>query len=571
MKLFLSSLCLFLFLCLVQMPTVFGQGISIPLNRLEYHNIDRLEILSGYLDTWVHSSAKPYNSFHTVLYAETADDMEVRFRVTDRQNQYYIYRNNNEWTEWGLIESKKPLWKSLYKHKTDFLRLEEKGKLIVRANPLLHMELGQAFGDKGIQFINRRGGEIRGVIGGKVGFYTQFTENQRSFPDYYYEKLVNDSAVPGEGRYALFHSGVGFDQELFSRNGTDYFNAAGHIAFQAMDEIGVELGHGKHFLGNGVRSLFLSDYSANHFYLKFRTNVWKLNYQNLFLELTGQHDYKDFDGLRPKKYAAIHHLSLNVSKKVNIGFFESVVFGRENGFELNYLNPIIFYRAVEFTLGSPDNIMLGMDYKINLLSRLSIYGQFLLDEYSFSKLLSNEGWWGNKFGVQLGLKYLNLFDVNTLDVQAELNLVRPFTYSHDSDIANYSHYNQALAHPLGSNFIEGLGVIRYQPRKDIFLKLNMMYSVQGMNVDTINYGSDILVNSSYIAGSQRTGHSFLQGNQNSIFLTDFTLSWMWKHNLFFDLNFLYRRAKDDLSDTVNNTQMLSLGMRLNLGRKELIF
>ncbi len=367
----------------------------------------------------------------------------------------------------------------------------------------------------------------------------------------------------------LFASGVGDD--LFSRNGVDYFSARGYIDFQIIDEIGIQWGHDRNFIGNGMRSLFLSDHSAPYFFLKLNTKVWKLHYQNLFMEMTGRHDYLDFDGLRPKKYASIHHLSINVHKKLNLGFFESVVYGRDTGFELNYLNPLIFYRAVEHTLGSPDNVMIGLDWKYLFVKKWSFYGQILLDEYSFSKLFSGTGWFGNKFGIQAGIKGIDLFTIPNLDIQGEFNLIRPFTYSHDTDIPNYSHYNQPLAHPLGANFMEFLGVLRYQPRPDVFLKANVLYAVQGLNVDTINYGADIFVNTSFIAGNQREGHFFLQGNQQTTFLADFTLSWMWKHNVFFDLYARHRRTKSDLAPTWQASSMVSLGMRVNLMRRELLF
>jgi hypothetical protein len=120
---------------------------------------------------------------------------------------------------------------------------------------------------------------------------------------------------------------------------------------------------------------------------------------------------------------AMHHLSINVTKNVNIGVFESVMFRRENTFELQYLNPIIFYRSIEQALGSPDNAFIGFDFKVNIPKHVQIYSQFLLDEFNFKKEFSTPGkskiyslfhprkWWGNKFAAQLGIKYIDAFDV----------------------------------------------------------------------------------------------------------------------------------------------------------------
>jgi hypothetical protein len=69
----------------------------------------------------------------------------------------------------------------------------------------------------------------------------------------------------------------------------------------------------------------------------------------------------------------MHHLSMNVTRWLNIGLFEGVVFGRTNRFDFQYLNPIIFYRHIEGTLGSPDNAVAGLDFKANVAKRFQFY------------------------------------------------------------------------------------------------------------------------------------------------------------------------------------------------------
>ena len=55
---------------------------------------------------------------------------------------------------------------------------------------------------------------------------------------------------------------------------------------------------------------------------------------------------------------------------------------------------------------------------------------------------------------KLGGKYFDAFTVKNLDLQGEMNMVRPYTYTHYDSTANYTHYNQPLAHPLGAGFAE---------------------------------------------------------------------------------------------------------------------
>ena len=165
----------------------------------------------------------------------------------------------------------------------------------------------------------------------------------------------------------------------------------------------------------------------------------------------------------------MHHLSMNVTKWLNLGVFESVIFGRKNHFDFQYLNPIIFLRHIEGAIGSQDNALVGGDFKANIAHHFQVYGQLLIDEFVISKLKENKGWWGNKFGTQIGVKYIDVLGVPNLDVQLEANRVRPYTYSHNDSISNYTHYNQPLAHPLGANFEEFVGILKYQPAPKVYL------------------------------------------------------------------------------------------------------
>src|SRR6185369_5123142 len=116
------------------------------------------------------------------------------------------------------------------------------------------------------------------------------------------------------------------------------------------------------------------------------------------------------DRLLKKKYAAMHHLDVNIGKSLNIGLFEAIIFGRENHFEFGYLNPIIFYRSLEQQNGSYDNAVAGLDFKANVAKKFQFYGQFILDEFNLEETKKGDGWWGNKYGFQLGAKYIDAFN-----------------------------------------------------------------------------------------------------------------------------------------------------------------
>ncbi len=112
---------------------------------------------------------------------------------------------------------------------------------------------------------------------------------------------------------------------MYKNTGWDYSDARGGVTFNAAKYIDFQFCHDKNFIGNGYRSLFLSDFGNNYLFLKINTKIWKLNYQNIFIELNPQFptEVRGQDLLLDKKYAAIHHLSFNATKWLNLGLFEA--------------------------------------------------------------------------------------------------------------------------------------------------------------------------------------------------------------------------------------------------------
>jgi hypothetical protein len=298
------------------------------------------------------------------------------------------------------------------------------------------------------------------------------------------------------------------------------------------------------------------------------TRIWKFNYQNLFMELHSA-EIPGGDKLLPKKYAAMHHLDVAVTKWLNIGLFEGVIFGRKDRFDFGYLNPIIFYRSIEQQNGSFDNSVVGLDAKANFDRKLQVYGQLSLDEFLLGEITKNRGYWGNKVGIQLGAKYIDAFGVSNLDFQIEHNRVRPFTYSHRDSVANYSHYNQPLAHPLGANFKEYIGIARYQPAPKWMTVAKFIYYQQGRDSSARIYGSNILLPNSNPNRQGDYGYSIGTGWKTNVFYASFLLSYEWRENLFFELNAMLRKQDTKTAPiTSTNTSVISLGIRWNVQRRE---
>jgi hypothetical protein len=549
-----------------------AQSTYLPLGDKGYQFVDRLEIKQQTNTDLNYSTLKPFSRRFIVRQAEYLDSIRrasdsmgtelnthPRLTKTDEYNLNSFLMNNTEWvsgTKEGFM-SRKPVLKSFYKTKTNLIEVNSKD-FFLAINPMLNIQAGRANGNDDLMFVNSRGLSARGMIAKKIGFYTSITDNQERGPAFFRQRVLDYKGVPGNGFY-----------KSFKNTGFDYFDARGYVTFNAAKYIDIQFGYDKNFIGNGNRSLFLSDWCNSYLFLKLNTKIWKFNYQNIFMELMPQF-FRAGDTLLDRKYAAMHHLSINVTKWLNVGLFEGIVFGRKNHFEFQYLNPIIFYRHAEGTIGSPDNALAGLDFKANIAHTVQLYGQFLLDEFKLDQIKSNTGWWANKWGLQLGLKYIDAFKIPNLDLQIESNRVRPFTYSHYSMVANYTHYNQPLAHPLGANFQEFIGILRYQPAPRWYFNAKGIYYKQGLDsLNGRNFGSNIFLDNVTRRGDY--GYSLGGGRKASCFNTLFQLSYEVRENLYLDLNGQFRTFKLDNVAGKTNTSMVTAGIRWNMARREYDF
>ncbi len=292
----------------------------------------------------------------------------------------------------------------------------------------------------------------------------------------------------------------------------NYLDVRGRVSYTPNHIFDFQAGLDQQFIGEGCRSLLLSDYGKPYPFAMLRANFWRVDYSVIYQFF---HEHPASGGI--DKFAATHYLSLNATRWLNIGIFETVLFqprdGKLNrGFEAEYLNPVIFYRPQEYSLGSSDNVLLGMQASARI-GRNVLYGQLMLDEFFLAEIRASNGWWANKFAVQAGIKGRT---GKHLFWRGEFNMARPYTYAHISSGLNYGQMGMPLAHPLGANFAEVLAELKWQKRS-LLLKLFASYTRRGYDPPGSNYGSDIY--QSYVSRPYDYGHYIGQGiSRNSIHL-----------------------------------------------------
>jgi len=366
------------------------------------------------------------------------------------------------------------------------------------------------------------------AIGGRV-----------AFPNFIDTIIQTTALIPGLGRAYKNSSGS-----------YDFANLTGCLSYSPNKIFNFQLGKDKHFIGEGYRSLLLSDVANNNPYLGINTNIWRIQYNVWY---SWMKDFSQFNGTNKSlqnKFGTFHYLSFNALKNLNISFFENVIWqgtdtNRVRTFDVNYLNPVVFYRPQEYSVGSPDNSMMGLTISGILFKKLKLYGQVVADEFFLKEIRAKRGWWANKQGWQLGAKYINAFKIQGLSIQAEYNEVRPYTYTHGSVQQNYAHYGQALAHPFGANFKEYLGFINYRTNRWSF-QIKGLSAVVGADTLNSNLGQNIFL--SYTTRPFEYGHKTTQGNKMQMLQSDINITYFIipQLNLRAELGYIQRSVKDDL-------------------------
>lgn len=421
--------------------------------------------------------------------------------------------------------------------------------------------------------------ERDGLLGFGVGADVRFVHkkwnagfvalgNAQQYMNYQDRFIVRNKVVPGMS--------IAKEESFIKSN---YFS--GFVNFEPNEYFNFEAGYGRNFIGDGYRSLLLSDAANASPYLKIQTNFWKFQYTNLFTSHRNIYDIEDDKNLYQKKYTATHYLDWKATKWLTIGLFETIIWGAKEGnytrgFDPNYANPFIFYRPVEFSVGSSDNALVGANVKFTLGKNHVLYSQALFDEFLLDELQADitqlrnpndsirSGWWANKYGLQIGWTAFDLFKVKGLQTRVEFNAVRPYTYAHSSPTQAYSNDNISLAHPLGANFYEFIAHVNYEVKR---WNLGVKYhqSKQGVSSSFDNYGDNLqLSNATRI---QEYENRFAQGSEQIVKYAEASASFLLNKNANAIISLSYLQREITYSNSVSSNNLIMLRLHSNLFSK----
>lgn len=413
--------------------------------------------------------------------------------------------------------------------------------------------------EKNNALTNLSGGiRLQGVLNDKFSINFDVITNLNQYPLYVDSFIfTKNNIIPGDNAATLK-----------TNNRFAYTNFNFNLTFTPSKYFLISAGYGKQFLGDGYRSLLLSDNANNYPYVRLQARLWKLTYNVLYNRYVNKFWYL-VDGESQPKYSTIHYLGFS-TKKFQIGLFDNITWlakdsNFQRGFDVQYLNPLIFMRPLEFGIGSPDNAMIGFNVKYSLYKNGFLYGQLALDDINIKASLdSNAQNYANKYALQLGIWNKDIFNIKGLSYRFEWNGVRPYTYGHgvgNNISLNYTHYYQSLTDPFGANFHEFISLFNYTNQRWYGVLENLI-TIRGENSRlAYNNGEDLWGGEKNVP---QFGSKTLQGNKTTYLYNQLTAGYLINtaNRLSIEANVVYRKRT---SSAINQSEWYyGLGIKTNI-------
>ncbi|MBD3636914.1 MAG: hypothetical protein HUJ25_06175 [Crocinitomicaceae bacterium] len=458
-------------------------------------------------------------------------------------------------------DSKHYYWITQKIFKENFLIFEGDG-FWCAVDPVLDLEGGTDFSADSLDMLywNTRGIRVQAKFLDKVAFSTVVYENQAMVPQYVSEYVDAHGEFRPSGTNYKQQNAVfpGYARtKAFKTTGYDFAFAEGQVSIVPNKYFNVQFGNGNHFIGNGYRSLLLSDFSLNYPFAKFEGNLWKgrIQYNAIYAihqNLYRMPYYNSVESTYERKLGTYHYLDFAVTPSLQIGLFEGALWKRSDSLgsvEPNwlFLNPVPFVNAgIMSNETSGYNHILGVNVSWTFLKN-RLYAQAVIDNKTLG-------------AAQLGIRTMDLFTPK-LDVQVEFNHASSNTYLAQEKRYNYSHGNLPLAHPLTTRFTEGMLQINYEI-KEVFFTNRLLISERQLN-DTLYNGISIL--------NDEIGSISLIGETQQVLVNQLELGYRFNknYNLQAVIGWLYRNEQNPGSRNITN--YVYAGIRTRLRNKTLDF
>jgi len=345
---------------------------------------------------------------------------------------------------------------------------DERFKIIV--DPAVDLRLNRdALHDLG--YLNSRGIMVSGNLDSKIYFNTSFSENQGVMPFQIWDYYLNYGVIPGFGRVKSLS-----EYPLTGYNEYDFAAACGSFAVKVTKSLNFTIGYDKLFIGDGYRSLILSDYSAPMMYFKINAKIGKFEYNNIFTKALNP-NYNNISNLPeltsvnsryPAKFISYNTLTYKY-KNWQFSLIEALVMSEElpNWQIIMNTAPPFIRGAYNGFMKNPGNDLAGFNITKSFTKAGVLYSQIFIDRLFGS---DRQDW-----ALQLGYKDFDFFNMKNLFFMLEYNMASEKAYTFFDNKLHYSHYNQPLAHPAGNKFNEIIVMCAYSVKRFEFVaKMNFL-------------------------------------------------------------------------------------------------
>lgn len=473
-------------------------------------------------------------TFHTSLKPFRVEDSAVTARYRYLM-QMGVDSNYKQW-----------LWRKVF---NEHLFDDHGSNYTFFADYLPDLQVGREFNNKDNTYINTRGYQLGGTIGSKLYFYSSGYEDQARFPLYYKSYVNKIRFIPGEA----------YDRDQLTNSTADWSYVTAIVSYSPTKHLNLTLGEDKTFIGDGYRSLLLSDWAAPYPLLRLTANFGPVQYMMMWTNMEDINQPKfDAYGDNRRKWAEFHYFDWSVTNRLSLGFFNAIIIGaadntgQTHGFDFNYINPVFFSSSLGSNTPYSDHVISGFTGKYKILNKTAVYGQLMFDRMNASNAPKNTG------GFQLGFRGADIFGVSNLNYLFEYNMVKPYTYSSPQVITNYTDYSQSLGDPLGANFKEAIGILNYSLGK-FDIQGELEYAQLGLDPNNkTNFGSNVML---AFPPAPLPATYTGAGINTHLFYGEGTLSYLVnpKYNLRLEGGLLLRDEKNSLMNS--KTVLITFGLR----------
>ena len=393
--------------------------------------------------------------------------------------------------------------------------IDVKGKdYHLKISPAIDFSYGRDFADTTTRslFQNTRGFYVEGDLFKNFSFSTSLYENQSRNTQYesaYYSlngefyPLADstysgqNAVIPGAGR-----------TKPFKGDGFDYAYAVGYFVYRPFKFLRITAGNNAQFIGDGHRSLFISDNSYSFPYYRID---WKISSQFNFTYLRGRQTNLlrrpasgSVEAIYENKGYSINYFTYKPTDKINISLFEGGNWSKGDSITSKASHPL-YYNPIPFLSGAILNetnelsSLIGLNIGYQFTRKHRAYGQFAFNDFNSEKI-----------AFQLGYRGYDYFGLKDFMLQLEYNYVAQNTYEVDKRRLNNTHYNLPLAHVKGSGFQEIILRANYEWKR-VYIDLSAVYFITKNHSDKGHlpvYNVQSLSSETIINSSTEIGYRF---------------------------------------------------------------